>query len=145
MSRSFRLAGLLRLRRLQEEQAAADLARANAERLAAVERRRVTAEMLGDSSLPALGDEATWKAAVAGRAALQGMVTESLVAIDLAAAQVDHAAGLWTEARTRATTLTKLEERHELAVRVEDDRLEQLVLDEAATRRATAPDPEGDR
>ena len=46
MNRGFPLAGLLRLRHLQEEQAAAELARANAERRAADRRRRDTAEAL---------------------------------------------------------------------------------------------------
>lgn len=157
MAGMFRLAGLTHLRRMQEEQAAAELARANAEARAAQERRRETAEMLSDATFPHSGDELVWRAAVAARTSLSGLVTESQAAIILAQQRVAAATDEWSEARTRATTLGKLEERHEQATRAEEEHAEQLVLDEAAIRghRSTttvpgatpAPEPttEGDR
>lgn len=153
MSRTFRLAGLLRLRRMQEEQAAADLARANAERHAAAERRRTSESLLGGSTLPSVGDDLTWRAAVAGRAALTSLATESVAALELAGERVRQASDHWSDARTRATTLSKLEDRHEAEVRAEEERTEQLALDEVAGRRGTAgaapldagPSTEGDR
>lgn len=134
----FRLAGLLRLRQMQEEQAAADLARANAARARAEERRRDTQAMLNDSMLPERTDELAWRAAVAARASLAGMLTESVLSVRSATAVVDDAGAAWSAARTLTTTLGKLEERHDREVRLAEDRAEQLVLDETAGRRAAA-------
>lgn len=138
MAAAFRLAGLLRLRRLQEDQAAAVLARANAERQDAVDHRDETAEMLAGTIFPAHGDELVWRAAVAGRASLTGLTMEATAALAAVEARVDQATGEWSAARTRATTLSKLEERHEVLVRAEEEAAEQLVLDEAASRRHQA-------
>ncbi|MDT0165141.1 flagellar FliJ family protein [Actinotalea sp. AC32] len=135
---AFRLAGLLRLRQMQEEQAAADLARANAARARAEERRRDTEAMLNDAGLPERSDELAWRAAVAARASLAGMLTESVLTVRSAAAVVDDANAAWSAARTLTTTLGKLEERHDREVRLAEDRAEQLVLDETAGRRAAA-------
>lgn len=135
----FRLAGLLRLRKLQEEQAAADLARANAERAAAVQRRRDTEALLNDASLPERTDTLSWRVAVAARASLGGMLTEATLAVQAAGVVAEQRTAAWSATRVAATTLGKLEERHDEAVRLETERAEQLVLDESATRRATTP------
>lgn len=135
MSGAFRLAGLLRLRRTQEELAAADLARANAWREAAERRRRETAEMLAGSALPQIGEGLAWTAAVAGRAALGGMVMESRTALASADATAQAAARRWAAARTSATTLEKLQDRHAVALRAAEAHAEQLALDETAARR----------
>ncbi|WP_024286292.1 flagellar export protein FliJ [Cellulomonas sp. KRMCY2] len=134
MAHPFRLAGLLRLRRLQEDEAAAELARTHAQRRAAEKRRDDTAEMLAGTTLPRHGDELTWQAAIAGRAALTGLVGEATATVAAINARVQAATDEWSAARTRATTLTKLEERHGLEVHAEEDRAEQAVLDEAAAR-----------
>lgn len=135
----FRLAGLLRLRRLQEEQAAAELARVNAERAAAVQRRRETETLLNDASLPERTDTLSWQVAIAARASLGGMLTEATLAVQAAGVIAQQRTAEWSATRVAATTLGKLEERHTDAVRVETERAEQVVLDEAATRRATTP------
>lgn len=134
----FRLAGLLRLRKLQEEQAAADLARANAEKAAAVQRRRDTEALLNDAGLPERTDTLSWQVAVAARASLGGMLTEATLAVQTARVLAQQRTAAWSATRVAATTLGKLEERHDQTVRAETERAEQLVLDEAATRRATA-------
>ncbi|KGM08692.1 flagellar export protein FliJ [Cellulomonas bogoriensis] len=149
-ARGFRLSGLLRLRRIQEEQAAADAARAHAERRRAERRRHETAQMLAGCELPERGDDLTWRASIASRAALTGLAAESLAVLGTTQLQVDEATAAWTGARSRATALGKLEERHDAEVRAEDEHLEQLALDEAALRGATRPDradltDEGDR
>ena len=131
---AFRLGGLLRLRRLEEEQAAAELARATAERRAAALRRSSAAEELGAASLPS-GDDLSFQAAVAGRASLMGMVGESTLWLAAAGARVEGAQAVWTTRRTAVRTLDKLEERHDAAVGAEEARLEQLLLDETALRR----------
>ena len=134
MAAGFRLGGLLRLRRLQEDQAAAELAQANARRRSAELRRLATEEMLSGQVLPPRGDLLSWQASVAGRAALTGLVGEASLAVAVAAARAGVAADQWSGARTRAVTLTKLEERHTVTVRAEEERVEQLLLDEAAAR-----------
>nr|WP_297423426.1 flagellar FliJ family protein [uncultured Actinotalea sp.] len=134
----FRLAGLLRLRKLQEEQAAAEVARANAEKAGAVQRRRDTEALLNDAGMPERTDTLAWQVAVASRASLGAMLTEATLAVQAAAAVAEQRTATWSATRVAATTLGKLEERHDETVRLESERAEQLVLDEAATRRATA-------
>lgn len=141
--KGFPLAGLLRLRTLQEEQAAADLAIANADRRRAEKRRRDTAEALAGMRLPESADDLTWQAAVAARAAMRSLTIEAGAAQDVAAERAASAGAAWSAARTRAVALTKLEERHGRAVRTEEERAEQLVIDEAAARvrRTETTDP----
>jgi flagellar FliJ protein len=145
----FRLAGLHRLRRLQEDQAAAELARANAERRRAEERRAATAARIAEQAL----DPERFPVAVAGRAALFGLYAESTAYLALAAERADLAGSAWTEARRAVRMLDKLAERHEAAETAEELRAEQVLLDEAASRTAPTPptaptlptEPEGDR
>lgn len=141
MAKGFPLAGLLRLRHLQEDQAAAELARANADRRRAEKRRRETENMLAGTVLPEHGDELAWQAAIAGRAAMTGLVGEATAALAEAGTRADDATADWSAARTRATTLDKLFDRHVLVVRAEELHAEQLVLDEAATRGHTNGSP----
>lgn len=138
MAGRFRLAGLLRLRNLQEEQAAAALALAHAERRAAQKRRDETAEMLSGTGLPERADHLTWQAAIAGRAAVNGLLGEARAALEVVEVRVDAATHEWSAARTKAATLEKLEDRHEVLERAEELRAEQLVLDEAASRQRAA-------
>lgn len=133
----FRLGGLLRLRKLEEEQAAAELARANERREAAERRARRAQEDLAGSALPMAADELTFRAAVAGRASLMGLLAESAASVALAHGHADVAHRQWTGARTAVRTLDKLAERHDAAVAAEEAAEEQRVLDETATQRAT--------
>lgn len=141
MATPFRLAGLLRLRAMQEEQAAAELARANASLRAAERRERRTAQALAESELPERADDLSWQAAVAGRAAASGLLTEAVAARDTVDFRVRRATGDWSDARASALMIRKLEERHQAALEAEELRLEQLVLDEAASRRAVPTMP----
>ena len=129
----FRLGGLLRLRRLEEERAAATLARANADRAAARERRsRVAMELAGASFDD--GDSASFQAAVAGRASLMGLLEESALLLTMTSERAAEAQQDWSERRTEVRTLEKLEERHDAAVVAEEGRAEQLLADEVALR-----------
>lgn len=135
MERSFRLAGLLRLRRLQEERAAAGLAAANAAtREAESEHDELTTAMAG-TIFPRHTDEYAWRSAVAARASLTSLVGEARVAVDVAVRRGEIAAEDWAAARARVAMLDKLAERHEALARAEEDRAEQLLLDEVASRR----------
>jgi flagellar FliJ protein len=136
MARAFRLASLLRVRRLEEDRAAGVLAAANARRADAAARRRQAETALTFGGLPQHADELHWQAAVASRAALGGLLAESVAASMQASDAAGVAEQAWSAARTRAVVLEKLEVRHDLAQQVEELRLEQLVLDEVATRNA---------
>jgi flagellar protein FliJ len=129
----FRLGGLLRLRRLEEERAAATLARANADRQAARDRRSRAALELSGASFDD-GDTASFQAAVAGRASLMGLLEESALLLAMAGARADEAQRDWTERRTDVRALEKLEERHDAAATAEEGRTEQLLSDEVALR-----------
>jgi flagellar FliJ protein len=133
---AFRLASLLRVRRLEEDRAASVLGAANARRTESAERRRQDAEQLATSELPRRTDELYWHAAIASRAALGGLLAESTAVAQLTARQASTAEQAWSVARTRAVVLEKLEDRHREAVEAEDLRLDQLLLDEVATRAA---------
>lgn len=136
---AFRLAGLLRLRALAEEQAAVELAGATRSRDAADARRAATESALSDSQFPVGTNPTAMRAVIASRIALSGLLVEQR-ALTAAAQQVmDDKNADWSAARTRTRTLEKLEERHVTTEREADQRAEQLVLDEIAGRGSTRP------
>lgn len=139
MSNLFRLAGLLRLRKLQEESVRAELARTRA---VAVQRRREEQRVravLGESAVDAASAEAVQSIAAA-RASSSSMLGEldALLARDEEA--VASAAAAHAEARGHTRRLEKLEERHDARVRAESLRAEQLALDEHAGRARPSTD-----
>ena len=134
MSRPYRLAGLLRLRKLQEDQAAADLAAAHAARRAALARQSLSDDALAGHGFDPLAEVGAWRSSVAIRASLRSLAVESAAASSLAATEVDQREMAWADARRRAVPLEKLAERHEEAEMIEDLRQEQIVLDEIASR-----------
>ncbi|WP_062382517.1 flagellar export protein FliJ [Demequina iriomotensis] len=149
MSRRFPLAGLLRTRALAEEQAAADLARANRARdEAATAVRTARTQLAGlefrDPRLQGEEDGSdlarSWSAMVAARASLAARVQELQTALAVAEARADGASETWNRARTQASMIERLRDRHEDEVVAEELRAEQVVLDEAALRRATEED-----
>lgn len=139
----FRLAGLARLRKLQEKQAAAELAQRSAERRRAEERRELADRQLGDSGLPRQGESDDWQYAVAVRAAASAALNDAQAADAVARGEESQAHGRWATAKTRITTLDKLAQRHVIAEKAEDLRLEQRTLDEIASQRSSgAPSEE---
>jgi flagellar FliJ protein len=140
MSNSFPLAGLLRLRKLQEDQAAAALssARGRAEEVRS-RSRRLRDSLNSDSStgLRASGDAHSVEhlvAIAAARASTSSMLSElealgRSTADEEARTLADH-----QEARRRALTLEKLEAGHEAAEAAERNVEEQKALDELAVR-----------
>jgi flagellar FliJ protein len=141
VSRAFRLAGLLRLRAAAEEQAAARLAEQSRGRDAAVARHTATEVALGAARFPSATDALGMRAVVASRTALSALLVDQRARVAVAQEAVDVADAAWAQARTRTRTLEKLEEKHTAAVRVEEQRAEQIVLDEIAGRRAAARGP----
>jgi flagellar FliJ protein len=131
----FRLAGLHRLRKLQEDQAAAELASSARTRRLLQRRAELALDGLSGSELSE-GDVLAWQASVAARAAHSAAVVAAR-ASEAAAEEAERAASAaWTRARQRSATIDKLAERHAALVRAEDEHAEQVVLDELAIRRS---------
>lgn len=141
---AFRLSGLMRFRKLQEDQAASDLASANASRRRAeIRRAAATRELTAHEFQTDLG-VAVFHASVASRAALRSFATEASVAVEVAATEVQQRELAWSDARKRSVPLEKLSERHAERESVEDLRVEQLALDEIAGRGAVDATPGSD-
>ncbi|WP_159798816.1 flagellar FliJ family protein [Puerhibacterium puerhi] len=135
MNRTFPLAGLLRVREVEEDRAAGELARAQRDRAAADERvEAVRAELQGQDPRPA--NDAAWQAMVAGRAALSALLSESIAARQAAEQQVRGREQDWTAARTRTRAVARLAERHAERVTAAERKAEQAGLDEIAARAA---------
>lgn len=131
MARGFPLAGLLRLRKIQQDTASAAVARANAKLLAHDRHRsRVRAELGGHTMTPA--DSSALLAVAAARSSTSSMLAELDAAreIDLAALRTADLA--LREARVKAVGLEKLEQKHLSTLRADDLRVEQSALDELA-------------
>jgi flagellar FliJ protein len=137
MARAFRLAGLLRLRQVQQEQAASDLASANARARENTERQNRARALLGG------GDTEPTSASVlyaisAARASSRSMLAElqAVEAVDRVA--VAAATAAYTAARSRSLGLEKLEARHAETENAVDLAAEQAVVDEIATTAGNA-------
>jgi len=155
MTKRFQLAGLMRVRELQEERAAADLALANRAKLDAKRLAEAANDALADQSFPDLARanaydahaEAlesytpNWQAIVAARASLAALMRESNQALRVASERAEDATGQWNEARMRAAMIDKLKARHDRDVESDELREEQIVLDEAALRKAVEVKP----
>ena len=132
MSRPFSLAGLLRLRHLQQDQAAGDLAAANARLRATATRIDETRAALEHLPLNPTGAD-TLYAIAAARASSRSMLAE-LVALDGVAQKAAAAAQPDFEAKKAASaSLEKLEGRHGAAEAAEDLHAQQTVIDEIAS------------
>jgi flagellar FliJ protein len=132
MARGFPLAGLLRLRRLQEDQAASQLASANGrvrDNNTIQTRARRTLE--GFTSTPT--DVDTLRAIAAARASSSSMLAD-LVALDAMHRQnAERAEADFRLAKLQSVSIEKLNDKHAEAASAEDLRVEQLALDEIAS------------
>ncbi len=155
MSKRFQLAGLMRVRQLQEEKAATDLAQANQLKLEARRNNDAVNDTVAGQSFPELAHanaydahaealtsySPNWQAIVASRAAVAAMLRESnqalCVASDNAALATEH----WAQAKTKAAMIDKLKARHDAQREAEVLREEQLTLDEAALRKSVEVKP----
>ncbi len=131
---SFRLAALLRVRRLQEDAATARAAAAAARAAAASRGAEERRNDLAGAHAPHEADERLFQASIAARSARSSAYTEGV-----ALAQVQHEASVgarqeWAQARRAVRTLERLEERHLAAQVAAQLAAEQLLLDEHAGR-----------
>lgn len=131
MSKQFSLAGLLRLRHLEQDEAAGQLASANA-RLdgTSVERNRARAA-LGATRADVTSTESLY-AMAAGRASMRSMLADLDSMIFQQKHEAEEANDVFKQARAQAIALEKLEAKHVEAVAIEELRAEQAVLDELA-------------
>ncbi|KRE76326.1 flagellar FliJ family protein [Arthrobacter sp. Soil763] len=132
MNRQFSLAGLLRLRQIQQDQAASGLARARS-RSSSVRARESSARRQLAATDGDIDSTASLRAVAAARSASHSMLADlqglaRLAETDEAAAREEFIA-----ARTRSTGLEKLQARHHAEVSTADLRAEQSTLDEISS------------
>jgi flagellar FliJ protein len=132
MARMFPLAGLLRLRQVQEERAASELATANARSRELRSRQSRALDTLGSSTAEPTNSSVLY-AVAAARASSRSMLAE-LDALDVEHQPVlDQANEAFAEARARSIGLEKLAGRHQQQQTEEDLHTEQAAIDEMAS------------
>jgi flagellar FliJ protein len=138
MAPKFRLAGLLRLRHAQQDQAGAALATANDRMRDAADARVAARRTLSDGPVE-ITDATMLSAVAAARASTRGMLEELDAVATTRRQAADLAQTAYNAARRSALGLEKLEDAHDVRAAAEDLRGEQIVLDEiAATQHRTA-------
>ncbi|MDK1328773.1 flagellar FliJ family protein [Arthrobacter sp. zg-Y1143] len=131
MPRTFPLAGLLRLRQMQQERAAGALAAANVREKETVQARTEAYSALESSNSQAM-DSATLIAIAAARASSRSMLADLNALGTRRTAEVEAARAEFSAARARSVGLEKLEGKYAAAEAAEDLRTEQNILDELA-------------
>lgn len=144
MARPFPLAGLLRLRHLQQEQAQARLAGAHALLRENTERRRRTRAALGNTAAEA-STVAALSAIAAARASSRSMAEDLAALEQLRQEAAETARSEYETSRARSIGLEKLQSRHLRAVITEQLHAEQGVIDEIASTSWHRANTEGTR
>jgi flagellar FliJ protein len=144
MSR-FRLAGLLRVRAVQEEQARRDLGHAQVQLHRAGERVRLRQEALGAAGAPASGPAAAFLAGLATRTSLAAAVNEAAALREVSQSELGYARDQWLHARMQARAVERLSERHALEEQIALGRAEQAASDDLAGARHAAARTERER
>lgn len=132
MSRLFPLAGLLRLRQIQQDQAASDLSAANARARESTTRQRQARIALGVTSTE-VTSTAVLYAIAAARASSRSMLAELQAVDSQNRTRLEQAETAFATARARSIGLEKLEARHDHTVVSEELAAEQAALDEVAS------------
>lgn len=132
MNRRFNLTGLLRLRHLQQDQAAAALGAANARGTQLNGRRESSRQELA-STPSEVGDAAGLLAVAASRSAARGMFVEMELLRSANNAKVREAQTAFSAVKAQSIALEKLEAKHLTTVHARDLEAEQTDLDELAS------------
>jgi flagellar FliJ protein len=132
MSRQFSLAGLLRLRQIQQDQAATGLARARSRSSSVRAREAAARRELGALDEP-ISSSASLRAIAAARSSSHSMLADLQNLGRIAETDESTARSEFIAARTRSVGLEKLQARHDAEVNTEDLRAEQSALDEIAS------------
>ena len=132
MNREFSLAGLLRLRQIQQDQAATGLARARSRSTSVRAREAAARRDLGATDDPISGS-ASLRAIAAARSSSHSMLADLHGLGRIAETEEADARSEFIAARTRSVGLEKLQARHHAEVTTADLRAEQAALDEIAS------------
>lgn len=132
MAKPFALLGLLRVRTVQQEQAAVQAATAARQANSVRVRRQALADELGRSDDSPASPEAM-RAIAAARSSSRSMFIELEALLAVADADAAAAAADLETARSRTVPLEKMELRHREGAFAEELRVEQNALDEIAT------------
>ncbi|MCR2813982.1 hypothetical protein NQ166_10510 [Microbacterium sp. zg.Y1090] len=140
MSRPFRLAGLLRVRGIQERAAAAHLSRSAMERSHTDAReRQLRAALAASADIPI--DVRTLAAVAAGRVAARSTLTDLRTLADMQLATLEDARAQHAAARIDQRGLARLAEAHADRETARELHEEQIELDEIAVRTHTEESP----
>lgn len=134
----FKLAGLLRLRGIQQDKAAGALAEAHREQKILKDRRRTAAEHLAGTDSTPQNAEALM-AIVAARASARSMFLELDGVMEASRTRVEQARAEFAAAKSDTAALEKLAARHAREETARQLRAEQDALDEIASTRRSAP------
>ena len=132
---SFRLAALLRLRTLQEDDALAGLGQAQHGLVQAAATTVASRETLRASGPVPSGSGSTFLAAAASRAALAVAVSDSTALQRDAEHVVEASRAAWQAARARSRAVSRLEDKHVEQQRIDLARREKGEADELASAR----------
>lgn len=138
MGKSFRLAGLLRFRQAQEEQAAAALARANARRKEHEGRVGQIRNALADTPSDA-SSGAALRASAAARSSARSMLLEMHALTTSTVQAATQAQEELIASKKSAASLEKLADKHQVEQQQVLLREEQLFLDQLASTRSPKP------
>jgi flagellar biosynthesis chaperone FliJ len=129
---NFVLATVLRVRKLQEEMARAEVAAAQAGGHRARTEHARREALLAGRPAPGTAQSAQWLAAVAGNLALAADAYAAREAVVAADEATESAMGRWAEASSARKGIDRLAERHAEAVRRDQDRRAQQESDDRA-------------
>lgn len=132
MNRQFSLAGLLRLRQIQQDQAASGLARARS-RSSSVRAREASARRELSATDEAIESSASLRAVAAARSASHSMLADLQNLARVAETDEATAREEFIAARTRSVGLEKLQARHHAELNTAELRAEQSTLDEISS------------
>lgn len=131
MTRNFALGGLLRLRRLEEDQAAGGLAAANAGTRESAAREAAARSVLSESTTTP-GSLGALQGVAAARASSRSMVAELSAVTAERRRRAEEAQQEYSAARKNTLSLEKLAIRHSETEAQLELQAEQIVLDELA-------------
>jgi flagellar FliJ protein len=134
----FRLAGLLRVRTVQEEQARRDLGVAQRRLVRAGDDVLHHHQALSSAGAPPGGSASVFLAGVAARTSLAAAVGQAVALRESASTELGIARSEWLDARVRARAVERLAERDRLEQVTAQGRAEQAASDDLAGARHAA-------
>lgn len=137
-ARQFRLAGVLRVRRLQEDLARAEVARATAEVARAAAEAAARHERAAARRPPDRASAGAYLASLLHGLTMASDAATASGAVTELEAVVDERRAEWQAAATKVKPLERLEDNHRAALRAADEKAAQAVSDEIAGARHDA-------